>query len=102
MLLCIMLPKMSAYRRHFDKIKHLHFLIKDNELLEKYNEIQDKVSKFIEKIFDNEHIYNGKYLKTKIKFYERKINTNFHNQKMPKKGCLGICLSVLLINCVID
>ena len=79
---------MAAYRRDFDKIKYLSFLIKDNKLLEKYNEIQDKVSKFVEKIFDSEHIYNGKYLKTKIKSYERKINTIFIIKKCQKKVLL--------------
>ena len=39
MLLCIMVPKMSAYRRDFDETKYMSFLIKDNELFEKYNEI---------------------------------------------------------------
>ena len=34
-----MLPKMSAYRRDFDETKYMSFLIKDDELLEKYNEI---------------------------------------------------------------
>ena len=41
--LCIFLPKMSAFRRDFDEIKYLNFLIKDDELLEKYNEIWEKV-----------------------------------------------------------
>ena len=40
MPLFIMLPKMSAYRRDFDATKYITvFLIKDNELLEKYNRI---------------------------------------------------------------
>ena len=30
---------MSAYRRDFDETKYMSFLIKDSELLEKYNEI---------------------------------------------------------------
>ena len=30
---------MSAYRRDFDETKYIGFLIKDDELLEKYNEI---------------------------------------------------------------
>ena len=37
--LCIFLPKMSAYRRYFDKTKCMPFLIKDEKFLEKYNEI---------------------------------------------------------------
>ena len=34
--LCIMLPIMIAYRGDFDETKYLSFLIKVNELLEKY------------------------------------------------------------------
>ena len=37
------------------------------------------------KEFDSEPVYNEKYLKAKIKSYNRKINTNFHNNKIPKK-----------------
>ena len=36
-VLCIFLQKMNAYRRDFDEI--YIFLIKNNELLKKYNEI---------------------------------------------------------------
>ena len=39
MSLYIMLPKMSACRRNLYETKYISFLIKDNELLEKYNEI---------------------------------------------------------------
>ena len=37
--LCVTLPKMSAYRRDFNGTKYMSFLIKNEELLEKYNEI---------------------------------------------------------------
>ena len=33
---------MSAYRRDFDETNSISFLIKDDELLEKYNEIWGK------------------------------------------------------------
>ena len=52
--LCAMLPKMSAYRRDFGEIKYMSFLIKNDELLERYNEIWDKVKKVIKKGFDSE------------------------------------------------
>ena len=58
---------MSPCRRDF-KIKYMYSLIKGDELLEKHNEIWEKVSKNIKKEFDSEPIYNGKYLKTKTKF----------------------------------
>ena len=38
---------MSAYRRDVDETKNMSFLIKDNELLEKFNEIYEKVKKSI-------------------------------------------------------
>ena len=43
---------------------------------------------------------NEKYLKTKIKSYNGKINTNFHNNKISNEGSQCICLSVILINSV--
>ena len=86
---------MSVYRRDFDKTKCMSFFIKDKKLLEKYNEIWKKVSKIIKKGCDSNLVYNGKYLKNKLKVYDKKINTDFHGNKMPKKY---ICLSVILLD----
>ena len=75
-----MLPKMRAYRRdlHETFLKILiFFMIKNLELLEKYNGIWDKVSDTIKKRFDTKPVHNGKHLRTKIKSYEEKISTNF-------------------------
>ena len=48
-LLCIFLPKMSSYRRDFNKTTCMSFLIRDEKLLEKYNEIQKNISNIIKK-----------------------------------------------------
>ena len=45
----------------------MYFLIEDEELLEIYNIIWDKVSADIKKESDSEPVYNKEYLKTKIK-----------------------------------
>ena len=79
---------------------NISFLRKDDALLEKYNEIWEKFKKIIKKEFDSEPVYNEKYLKAKIKSYNGKINTNFHNNKIPKEGSQFICLSVTLIDSV--
>ena len=71
-LLCIFLPKMRAYRRDFAKTKCMSFLIKDEKVIVKYNKIWKKVSNIIKKEFDSKDVYNKKYLKTKIKFYQGK------------------------------
>ena len=38
----------------------------------------------IKKECDSEPVYNQKYLKAKIKSYNRKMNTIFHNYELPK------------------
>lgn len=42
-------------------------------------------------------MYSEKYLKIKIKCYDGKINTNFQNNSVPKKGSHFACLSVIWI-----
>ena len=70
----------------------MSFLVQDSKLLEKYNEIREKVSNIIKKGFDGEPVYNDKYLKNKIKSYKGKVNTNFHSDKIPKESSNCICL----------
>ena len=50
------------------------------------------------KKFDSEPVYNKKNLKDQIKSYNGKINTNFHNNKIPKEDSQYICLSLILID----
>ena len=49
---------MSAYRKDFNKTKYISLLIKDDELLKKYNKIWKNVKNTIEKGFDSEPVYN--------------------------------------------
>ena len=98
--LCIFLPKMTAYRKDFDETKYISFLIKDDELLKKYNKIWKNVKNTIDKEFNSDLVYSEKYLKAKIKSYNRKINTNFHDNKIPKELSQCIWLSVIFIGSV--
>ena len=53
----ILLPKTSAYVKRYDRqTKWMYFLIKDDDLLEKYNAIK--------KEFDSKPVYNKTFLKT--------------------------------------
>ena len=49
-----------------DKQNGCIFLTEDDDLLEKYNTIQSKVSADIKKEFDIESVYNKEFLKTKL------------------------------------
>ena len=83
-----MLPQTSTYVKSYDgHTKWMHFLIKDDDLLEKYNTIWNKVSTDIKKEFDSEPIYNKEYLKTNIKSSGDDV-TDFYDKK---------CLSWTLI-----
>ena len=76
-LLCIKLPLMFRYVKCFDNNKTISFRV-DN-LLEKYTEIWRSVNNLMNIEFDSEPAYGDidKYIKTKIKMYENKMNTNF-------------------------
>ena len=96
-LLCIFLPKMSAYRKVLDETKYMFFIIKNDESLKRDHKIWQKVKNIIDKAFDGDSVYNEKYLKAKIKSYNGKTNTNFYNNKIPKEVSQYMCVSVLLI-----
>ena len=53
-------------------------------------------------IFDSEDVYNGKYLQTKIKSQEGKVNPNFHNEKIPKESSHCILLQMILTISVLE
>ena len=52
----------------------------NSKLLKKYNEIWKKVSSLMKTKSDSEPVYvhDDKYIKTKIKLYRDKVNTNFY------------------------
>ena len=45
-----------------NEIKYIYFLLKNDELLEKYDEIWGKVRNSIKKEFDNETVYNENFI----------------------------------------
>ena len=58
-----MFPKTRAYVKGYDgQTNWMYFLIEDDDLLERYNNIQDKVSADIKKEFDSNPVYNKNFL----------------------------------------
>ena len=62
-----------------------------------------KASSLINMKLDSEPVYgfNNKYIKTKIKIYGDKVNTNFHGKKIPKEKTACKCLSLIMLDSVI-
>ena len=87
-----MLPKTSAYVKNYNgQTKLMYFLIEDDDLLEKYNAIWDKVNADIKKEFDSEHVYNREFLRTKIKIHVDEV-TDFYGKKIPMVDSNHTCL----------
>ena len=61
---------MNTYRRDFDETKYMTLLIKDDGLLEKYNEMWKKVKNSIKEEFGSEPVYNEKYVNARIKSHK--------------------------------
>ena len=75
----------------------MYFLIEDDNLLEKYNIIWDKVSIDIEKECDSEPVYNKNSLKTKIKSHGDDV-TDFYDKEIPKVDSNHTCLAVISLD----
>ena len=72
-------------------------LIKDDDLLEQYNAIWDKVSADMKKEFDSEPVCNKEFLKTKIKSHGDEV-TDFYFKEIPKVDSKLTCLAVISLD----
>ena len=71
--------------------------VKRWRILEKYNETWEKVKNSTKKQFDSEPVFYDKYLKAKLKSCQGKINANFQDNEISKRGFQFICLSVIYL-----
>ena len=93
-----MIPKTSPYVKSYDgQIKWMHFLIKDDDLLGKYDTISDKVSADIWTEFGSEPFYKKEYLKTKIKSNCNEV-TDFYGKNITKVGSNHTCFVVFSLD----
>ena len=94
---------MIGYVKNLIVIRQCLSMFGDNTLLKKYNKIWGKISNLMNIEFDSEPVYsdNDKYIKTKIKMYEDRVNTNFRGKKVPKENTSYKCLSSIMLDSVI-
>ena len=96
--LSTMVPKTSAYVKSYDgQIKWMYFLIEDDHLLNKYDNIWHKISVDIKKEFDSEPVYYKEFSKTKIKSHDDEV-TDFYDKKIPNVDSDHTCLSVISLD----
>ena len=104
--LYLRLLQMTGYINKFDENETtMPLMVKDKQLLKNYNKIWKKMERLMSIDFNSKITYDdvdNKYIKTKIKTYSNIIITNFHNKKMPKEKVPCKCLSIIMLDYVIE
>ena len=100
--LCILLPQMSGFVKYFDNgRKKLSFMIEDDSILVKYNEIWNKDKEIKDIKFHSNPVYDKKYIKTKVKEFHGVVNINIWGNKSPKVGVRYTCIACISIDSVL-
>ena len=72
--LCIILPQMTGYIKYLENGgKNTSFAIKDDDVLDKYNEIWGKIKETLNIKFHSMPIYDEKYIKVKVRELKKKL-----------------------------
>ena len=83
--LCIFLPQMDGHKKCFENgSKNMSFLIKDDEVWDKYDKIWDVIKDKLDIKFHSEPVYEYKHLKAKVREFNGMIKTNFLGNDIPK------------------
>ena len=100
--LCIILPPMTGYIKHFENgKKNMPFVIKDDYVLDKYNEIWNKIKETLSIKFHSMPVYDEKYIKAKVREFNGVIKTNFLSDGVPKENKHCTCIACITIDSVI-
>ena len=84
---------MSGYIKYFEnRDKNMSFLIKNDEVLDKYNKIWDVIKNKLGIKFHSKPVYDETYIKPKVREFDGKIKTNFLGNECQKKICIILAL----------
>ena len=100
--LCIILSQMNGRIKIFENGgKKMSFLIKNDEVWEKYEDVLNVIKNKLGIKFHSEPIYEKKYLKAKIREFDSEIKTNFLGNGLPKENVYYTCIAFITIDSVI-
>ena len=92
---------MNAYIKYFENGgKSMSFVTKDDDVLDKYSEIREKIRETLNIKFHSMPVYDEKYIKAKIREFNGVINTNFLGDEIPKEGMHYTCITCITIDSV--
>ena len=74
---------MNGYIKYFENGgKNMPFVIKDDDVLDKYSETYHKIKETLNTKFNNMPVYDEKYIKAKVREFNGVIKTN----QIPKES----------------
>ena len=99
--LCIILTPMTVYIKDFENGgKSMSFVIKDDDVLDKYNEICNKIKETLGIKFHRTPVYDEKYIKAKVTEFSGVIKTTFFSGEVPKENEHYTCIACITIDSV--
>ena len=97
----IILPQMSEYIKYLkNNSKNMFFIIKNDDVLDKYNEIWKKMKEELNIKFHSMPVYDEKFIKAKVREFNGMIKTNFLEDKIPKESMHYTCIACITIDSV--
>ena len=92
---------MSGYIKYFENGgKNMSFMVKNDDVLDKYNEIWDKIKGTLDMNLHSMPVYDKKYIKAKIREFNGVIKTNFLGNEIPKESMHYTCITCITIDSV--
>ena len=100
--LCIILLQMNDYIKYFENgNKKMSFLIKNDEVWDKYDKISDVIKDKLCIKFHSEPVYKYRYLKIKVGEFAGVIKTNFLGKDMSNENMYYTCIACITIDSVL-
>ena len=78
----------------------MSFLIKDDKVWEKFEQIWDVIQSKLSIKFHSEPVYDKTYIKAKVTKFDSKLKTNFLGNEVPKENMHYTCIACITIDSV--
>ena len=92
---------MSGYIKYIENGgKNLPFMIKDDSVLNKYNEIWNTIKGKLNIKFHSLPVYDERYIKAKVREFNGVIKANVLGDKIPKGSMRYTCIACITIDSV--
>ena len=79
----------------------MSFFVRDDNALDKYNEIWEKIKNKLNIKFHSKPEYDETYIKAKVREFDSKIKTDFLGNEVPKENIHFIYIACITIDSVI-